>query len=364
MDLASRLAISYYETVATINDEHKVYLVRHRESGKICVKKILDVYNPQIYEYLQNHQITGVPALYEACEENGRLTVIEELISGISLQEMIGSRTLSVDLIIKIMLDLCDILGRLHCVIPPIIHRDIKPSNVIISSYGQAVLIDFNAAKYMSGNSNSDTVLLGTQGYAAPEQYGFGASTPQTDIYALGVLLKELSEPLTNIFDDIVNRCTQLNPADRPENVGILRKEFERLSKSAEAPAQVLKADGNKEHAPKNPGFALPGFRTKTPWKMIIAALSYACIFGFCLTLRIENVSVYMRQTARLGILSIMLSVVFCWLNYRNIQGFMPLCESPRRAVRCFGIFILNVRLVCLIFLAMWAAFALARLLP
>lgn len=48
MDYADRLEISYHNTIATINDAHKIYLVQHRETGKIYIKKILDVYNPHI----------------------------------------------------------------------------------------------------------------------------------------------------------------------------------------------------------------------------------------------------------------------------------------------------------------------------
>lgn len=90
------------------------------------------------------------------------------------------------------MYELCEILEKLHSANPPIVHRDIKPSNIIITNYDHVILLDFNAAKYFTDPNTSDTILLGTKGYAAPEQYGFGSSTPQTDIYAVGILLKEL----------------------------------------------------------------------------------------------------------------------------------------------------------------------------
>lgn len=77
------------------------------------------------------------------------------------------------------MIMLCNILNALHSMTPPIIHRDIKPSNIIITSYNYAMLLDFNAAKQFSGQNESDTVLIGTPGYAAPEQYGFGSSSPK-----------------------------------------------------------------------------------------------------------------------------------------------------------------------------------------
>ena len=49
MNLSDRLSVSYYETVLPINEHHKVYLVRHRETGRLCVKKILDIYSADVY---------------------------------------------------------------------------------------------------------------------------------------------------------------------------------------------------------------------------------------------------------------------------------------------------------------------------
>ncbi len=271
MDYVGRLEISYYNTIATINSTHKIYLVQHQESQKIYIKKILDVYNLHIYKYLQSNHITGIPKLYNIYEENGQLTLIEEFISGTSLQEIIDAQALSIDLIVRFMCELCDILGRLHFLNPPIIHRDIKPSNIIITPYNHVVLVDFNAAKYLTNKDNSDTVLLGTKGYAAPEQYGFGSSTPQTDIYALGILLKELSSALptpTDIFDSIINKCTEINPSDRIENVHKLKAEIEKLKRYIRSKPQLAKSATWRDFLP-------PGFRTKTPWKMLTASAIY-----------------------------------------------------------------------------------------
>lgn len=61
---------------------------------------------------------------------------------------------------------------------PPIVHRDIKPSNIILTEDGRIVLIDLNAARLDDKNRSHDTQLIGTAGFAAPEQYGFAASSP------------------------------------------------------------------------------------------------------------------------------------------------------------------------------------------
>lgn len=76
-----------------------------------------------------------------------------------------------------------------------ILHRDIKPSNIIFDEYGTPVLTDFGIAKLLEieeGYTLTGTGLgIGTPEYMAPEQWN-GKSVPQTDIYALGVVLYEL----------------------------------------------------------------------------------------------------------------------------------------------------------------------------
>lgn len=130
---------------------------------------------------------------------------------------------------------LCNILEALHSMTPPIIHRDIKPSNIIITSYNYAMLLDFNAAKQFSGQNESDTVLIGTPGYAAPEQYGFGSSSPKTDIYSLGIVLREMLGSITPVPDIapilhrlnlIAERCTQMTPAARYQSVVELKMPY------------------------------------------------------------------------------------------------------------------------------------------
>ena len=342
MDLSQRLSLSYYKTIAAINETHNVYLVQHQETQKIYIKKILDIYNLHIYEYLRSHPIIGIPRIYNIYEENNRLTIIEEFVSGTSLQELIDAKALSVDFIVQFMCELCDILESLHFLNPPIIHRDIKPSNIIITPYNHVILVDFNAAKYLTNKSASDTVLLGTKGYAAPEQYGFGSSTPQTDIYALGILLKELSSALlvpTSIFDSIISQCTQMNPSDRIEDVHKLKEELEKLRGEGTANPQFTKPTARKNFAP-------PGFRTRTPWKILTAAITYLFIFFLSLTLEVKDATSVQRWIERFFCLLTMLSIVFCCFNYCNIQRFMPLCTNKRRSTRYLGILLLNIEVI------------------
>lgn len=336
MNLTKRLAISYYKTIAVINESHKIYFVQHQETKKIYVKKILDVYNLSIYEYLYHHPILGIPKIIEFYEENHQLTLIEEYISGCSLLEKMQSASLTLPDIVDYMIDLCNILEQLHNLHPPIIHRDIKPSNIIITEYNRVVLLDFNAAKHFHAAESQDTVLLGTQGYAAPEQYGFGSSSPQTDIYSLGILLKEMLSTLSlssHPYHSIVNRCTQMDPKKRYQTVSDLKKAFESPHDEKE-----------KLSIPKNrwTKFTPPGYRSRTPWKMILASFVYFIIFYCSFTLEMPNTYGGALWLERICSLFIPLSIIAGCYNYLGIQRFMPLCSHSNRIIRYLGITILD----------------------
>jgi serine/threonine protein kinase len=335
-DFTRRLAISYYKTIAVINEDHHIYLVQHQESHNIFIKKILDVYNMDVYQHLYTHPVTGTPRIVDYCEDNNRLTIIEEYVSGCSLSDKIKNSLLTEADILGYMTDLCNILETLHSFQPAIIHRDIKPSNIIITHYNRAVLLDFNAAKHYSFVKPEDTVFLGTQGYAAPEQYGFGASSPQTDIYALGILLKEMLASLpqsVNRFHPIINRCTQINPSERFANITELKKELH-LRTSCDL-TKLLP----------------PGFRTKTPWKMFLSSIFYIITVWLSLSLTEQNVSGFALWGDKILFLAIVLSVVFCSFNYMNIQRFVPLCQHKNRMIRYIGIAVLNITVIFFLFL-------------
>jgi serine/threonine protein kinase len=335
-DFTHRLTISYYKTIAVINEEHHTYLVQHQESHKIFIKKILDVYNMNVYQQLYAHPVMGTPRIVDYMEENNRLTIIEEFVSGCSLIEKINTVQLSEVDILNYMEDLCTILEELHSFQPAIIHRDIKPSNIIITPYNRAVLLDFNAAKNYSSSKSEDTVFLGTQGYAAPEQYGFGASSPQTDIYALGILLKEMLVSLpqsTNRFDSIIKRCTQINPSERFANISELKNEL-----LHPLPHLSMK-------------YAPPGFRTRTPWKMLLSSLFYVFAAWLSLSSTEDSLSGLVLWGDKILTLAILLSAVFCSFNYMNIQRFLPLCQHKNRLIRYIGIAILDIIVVSFLFM-------------
>ncbi len=230
----NELPVSYYEEISALHKEHGVFVVRHRETGKICVKKVLSVYNPEVYAALFEHPILHTPRIYALYEEPKRLTVIEEYIPGDSLRDILDIRGYLPERDAALCaLMLCRILTDLHSFRPPIIHRDIKPSNVIVAEDGRVVLLDMNAARLANPEKEADTRLLGTPGYAAPEQYGFGSSSKETDIYAVGALLEALvsgsPDGRSPRLRRIIEKCRALSPAGRYHSAAALAKDLARF---------------------------------------------------------------------------------------------------------------------------------------
>ena len=346
MDIASRLSVSYYKDIATISEDHKVYIVQHIQTGKIFIKKILDVYNKSIYDYLLSNPILHTPRIHALYENANSLEIIEDYISGDTLEDLLSHGTHFNEIQIKnIISQLCLIIKDLHSCKPEIIHRDIKPSNIILSPSGEVYLLDFNAAKYYSNQKDEDTSLLGTKGYAAPEQYGFGISTPQTDIYAIGMLLKELTSHMIpqgksydSEFESIISKCTKLDAKERYKDIdSILRV----LNKSK-------LPNNNRSNKPEWTKFLPPGFRSLSPLSMILSGIGYASLFWICLSMSSTTDSGVVLMIERIGILLFFLSIIFVSSNYLNIQMSFPPCRTQNVLLRIIAVLFLDI----LIFLA------------
>src|SRR5260221_14504192 len=97
---------------------------------------------------------------------------------------------LPLDMVCQWAVELCDVLEYLHTHQPePIIFRDVKPSNIMIDKHNKVRLIDFGIAKTFQVNQKG--TMIGTEGYAPPEQYR-GEASPQGDIYAAGATLHHI----------------------------------------------------------------------------------------------------------------------------------------------------------------------------
>jgi serine/threonine protein kinase len=134
----------------------------------------------------------NLPRIYDAFSENGRSYLVMDYIEGKTLFQILKEahgQPLPVGQVLLYARQLCDVLSYLHQHNPPIIFRDIKPTNIMITENGHVYLIDFGIARFFKEGQQQDTILLGSPGYAPPEQHGTAQTSPRSDIYGLGATL-------------------------------------------------------------------------------------------------------------------------------------------------------------------------------
>ena len=141
---------------------------------------------------LASMQHPNLPHIYDAFSENGRSYLVMDFIDGKTLQQVLREqpgKPLQVAQVLLYARQLCDVLAYLHQQNPPIIFRDVKPTNIMVNEKGQVFLIDFGIARFFKEGQEQDTILLGSPGYAPPEQHGIAQTNPRSDLYGLGATL-------------------------------------------------------------------------------------------------------------------------------------------------------------------------------
>lgn len=207
------------------------------ETLRICHKKLENDLCLHIlpkenfaYEFLKGIRQENLPIVYETFILSDGMMVLEEYIDGLNVAQISEAGHISKKGAVKIVKSICNALTVLHE--NRIVHRDIKPENIMVNNKGRVVLIDFNSSRTVSLKSK-DTEILGTIGYASPEQMGLTQTDARTDIYALGILLNVLitgkhpsEEMAKGRFGKIINKCTAISPDDRYQTAEQLKKEL------------------------------------------------------------------------------------------------------------------------------------------
>ena len=210
-----------------------VSVVRHKKSGTRYVFRRYSG-SGEVYRRLLPVLCPHLPQIMEAAEQDGQTAVLEEYVQGDTLAELLMGARLTEREARQVTMQLCQALHVLHSM--GAVHRDVKPENVILRG-SDAVLIDFDAARIYKDESESDTQVLGTMGFAAPEQYGIVQSDARADIFSLGVLLNIMltgkhpsREMAAGKMGRIVRKCTMTAPEQRYQSaralMEVLRDEF------------------------------------------------------------------------------------------------------------------------------------------
>ena len=343
MKLSDEYRLSQYKDLGMLAGNASVHLVRNEATGMICVQKRTAIGLIAVYEYLKSMSIPGIPHIYECIEDGDSLIIVEEYINGRTIEEIVKADGLfTQERALEVIAELCDILKPLHGSQNPLICRDLKAANIMIEESKRVVIVDFDIARIYRPGLNKDTTLLGTEGYAAPEQFGFGQTDWRTDIYALGVLLNYMitgKMPADGMpsdrVGDIISRCTRLKPDERYADVSELKAQITRH--------EIVHPECRRRFLP-------PGFRTLKPWKMIIALLGYAGITAVCCAVvyNTPDGPAPMREqiTGRITLWISQMVMIFIVCNYCGIRDRIPIVKSRHLFVRIAGYIILEFLLI------------------
>lgn len=165
-------------------------LVKFGDNSPLYVRKSImaEMANIEAWQALEHVSHPLVPRVREQYWRAGTYVVVYDYVPGDSLAELMGRNgVLNERYAVSLLLDVADAAAALHAA--GIVHRDISPGNVVVDLKGRAHLTDLGIARVVEAGQSHDTTLLGTMGFAAPEQYGFAQTDARSDVYSMGRLL-------------------------------------------------------------------------------------------------------------------------------------------------------------------------------
>ena len=287
------------------------------------IERVLPLEYAPLYEQLAQLD-TAIPKIV-CLEKSDRLTVVEEYITSPRLDQYLENHQLTSTEIHDLICQLLDVLEVLHKQTPPIIHRDIKPENLFYDGQ-KLILADFDIARNTQEEADRDTHILGSLGYAAPEQFGFSQSGPASDFYAVGVLMNVLytgSLPSVNLYQgperEIIEKATHINSQKRYQSAQEFKDAITDLGRSS---------------------WRLPGFRSHQPARMLMATCGYLLMLFSSFNMEAKGDSAVDRFLLRLSFFMILFMIVLFACNYRNIKAMCLFHSSKSKFARACGIII------------------------
>jgi len=225
------MSIVYLAMDKHLNKQWAVKEIRKKGSGKndeIVINSLLAEAN-----MMKKLDHPALPRIVDIIDNGITIYIVMDYIEGESLDKILSEYGAQPEeLVVGWAKQLCDALSYLHSQKPPIIYRDMKPANVMLKPEGNVKIIDFGIAREYKEQNLSDTTVLGTKGYAPPEQYS-GQTDPRSDIFALGMTMHHLltgidprnGEPyapvrqwnpeLSEGIEIIIDRCVEPAPENR-----------------------------------------------------------------------------------------------------------------------------------------------------
>jgi serine/threonine protein kinase len=197
-----------------------------------------------------------IPKVFDRFSDGNLHYLVMELVPGTTLEQCVANAGGKIDQkpAIEFARQILSALHYLHSLAPPIVFRDLKPDNVMVTPERRIKLIDFGIARHFT---KARGTMIGTQGYAAPEQYR-GKVDPRSDIYAFGALMHRIlsgrdpqSEPpfsfpplislcpaIAPHLAQLIDRCLSLDAEKRPRSALEIVTEIEAIASPKSASAR------------------------------------------------------------------------------------------------------------------------------
>lgn len=279
--VANQYQLWDFSFVARIH--RNIDLVRNNVTGQLMIRRISPSGDFPVLQALCGIKHRNLMEVYDLRLQDGVCVSLCEYINGITLAFRVDSgQLLDVKSAKRILCKICDGLTALH--IRGIVHRDIKPENIMISNDGTVKIIDYSICRMIKPNQRKDTTVLGTAGYASPEQFGFAQTSATADIYACGVLLNYLltgklpnEELHQGALKPVIEQCIEIDESKRFQSAEELKKVL--LGK---------KPNSRRTYQP------LPGFRSKHVFPKIISVL-FIIIWLIMLIVYIGGFPIFMK---------------------------------------------------------------------
>lgn len=299
--------------LSAFNDQ--TMLCIYEPTHKLFVVKKADRSCLPVYQAIQTLDNPHVAKVFFVAEKPEHIEVVREYISGDPLSELLrGNTKLPHTQALKIAADVCDGLSDIHRL--GYVHRDITPKNIIVSSDGCARIIDFGIARSFAGEKDADTAILGTPGYAAPEQFGFSQSDARTDIYAVGVLLNVMltgnlphRQQADGALGRIVRKCTEIDSHQRYKNISNLKKALYRQTSGNSPIERIIRQ--------------IPGLRSQNALITTLAVLGYlaAVLFSVAMFSTVKSNAYFSVVIAWILCFPV---PFFCFHNFLDIWNRLP----------------------------------------
>ena len=237
------MSVVYLAMDTHLNKQWAVKEIRKKGNGKddvVIVNSLLAEAN-----MMKKLDHPSLPRIVDIIDNGETIFVVMDYIEGESLDKILleyGPQP--EELVIGWAKQLCDVLSYLHSQKPPIIYRDMKPANIMLKPEGNIKIIDFGIAREYKEQSLADTTVLGTKGYAPPEQYS-GQTDARSDIFALGMTMHHLltgidprggekyvpvrmwNPELSEGIEIIIDKCVQPAAENRYQNCSDLLYDLE-----------------------------------------------------------------------------------------------------------------------------------------